>query len=131
MFDIGAMELFVVAVIALVVVGPKELPRLLKTIAGFVRKARELTHEFRMGVENLAEEAERELDPFNELRKEEGLRPGMSPEEVTEHIMANRERDKKVVKAVNSDDQPEPEKTETPKPGANKTEVKSDTGGDA
>jgi len=91
--DIGAMELFVVAILALVVVGPKELPRLLRTIGGLVRKARELTAEFREGVETLAAEAEREFDPFDELRKTEGLKPGMSPEDVTEHILANRERE--------------------------------------
>lgn len=91
MFDIGAMELFVVAVLALVVVGPKELPKLLRTIGGLVRRMRELSAEFRQGVEQLAAEAERETDPFRDLRKKEGLRPGMSPEEITNHIMKNRE----------------------------------------
>jgi len=99
MFDIGAMELFVVAILALVVVGPKELPRLLRTVGGLVRKARELTAEFREGVETLAAEAERELDPFEDLRKAEGLKPGMSPEEVTDHILAKREQ-----KAKDADD---------------------------
>ncbi len=93
MFDIGAMELFIVGVLALVVVGPKELPKLLRTIGGLVRKGRELTAEFRDGIETLAAEAEREMDPFDDLRKQEGLRPGMSPEEITEHIMANREQE--------------------------------------
>lgn len=92
MLDIGAMELFVVAILALVVVGPKELPRLLRTVGGLVRKARELTAEFRDGVETLAAEAEREVDPFAEERKNEGLRPGMSPEDITNHIMGNREQ---------------------------------------
>ena len=91
MLDIGAMELFVVAVLALVVVGPKELPKLLRTVGGFMRKARELAAEFRSGVEDLAAEVEREVDPFKDLREEEGLRPGMSPGEITEHILANRE----------------------------------------
>lgn len=93
MFDIGAMEIFIVGVLALVVVGPKELPKMLRTIGGLVRKGRELTAEFKDGIETLAAEAEREMDPFDDLRKEEGLRPGMSPEEITEHIMANRERE--------------------------------------
>lgn len=91
MLDIGAMELFVVAILALVVVGPRELPKLLRTVGGFMRKARELAAEFRSGVEELASEVEREVDPFGELRKEEGLRPGMSPQQITEHIMSNRD----------------------------------------
>ena len=93
MFDIGAMELFLVAVLALVVVGPKELPKLLRTVGGFVRKVRELASEFKDGVEELAAEADRQTDPFSDLRKKEGLRPGMSPEEITNHIMSNRERE--------------------------------------
>lgn len=90
MFDIGAMELFVVATLALVVVGPKELPKLLRTVSGFIRKMRELAADFRSGVEDLASEVEKEVDPFADLRKQEGLRPGMSPSEITEHILANR-----------------------------------------
>ncbi|MBL4839182.1 MAG: twin-arginine translocase subunit TatB [Kordiimonadaceae bacterium] len=93
MFDIGAMELFLVAVIALVVVGPKELPKLLRTVGGMVRKARALTAEFRDGVESLAAEAEQEIDPFSDLKKQEGLTPGMSPEDITSHIMSKRDND--------------------------------------
>lgn len=93
MFDIGAMELFIVAVLALVVVGPKELPALLRTIGGFVRKVRGMANEFRRGIDELADEIAAEADPFSDLKKEEGLRPGMSPEEITETIMGNRERE--------------------------------------
>ena len=103
MFDIGAMELFLVAVIALVVVGPKELPKLLRTVGGMVRKARALTAEFRDGVQSLAAEAEQEIDPFSDLKKEEGLTPGMSPEDITEHIMANRDTEAADTDASNGD----------------------------
>ena len=103
MFDIGAMELFLVAVIALVVVGPKELPKLLRTVGGLVRKARELTAEFRDGVESLAAEAEQQMDPFSDLKKEEGLTPGMSPEDITDHIMANRNNEAATGGAANAE----------------------------
>jgi len=93
MFDIGMTEMLVVGVLALVVVGPKELPKLLRTIGGLLRRARELTADFREGVENLAAEAERDMDPFHDLRQSEGIRPGMSPEDITDHIMGNRERE--------------------------------------
>ncbi len=121
MLDIGAMELFVVAVLALVVVGPKELPKLLRTVGGFMRKVRMMAAEFRSGVEDLAAEVEREVDPFSDLRKEEGLRPGMSPEEVTKHILANKERE-----AVENAGLPEKEQTtEKDEPKAQKTEEKA------
>lgn len=90
--DIGAMELFLVLVVALVVVGPKELPRLLRSVAGFVRQIRGMASEFRQGFDTLAKEVAEDADPFSDLKKEEGLRPNMTPEEITEHIMANRGR---------------------------------------
>ncbi|GHF26017.1 hypothetical protein GCM10017044_21080 [Kordiimonas sediminis] len=107
MFDIGAMELFVVAILALVVVGPKELPKLLRTIGSYVRKAKAMANEFRQGIESLADEVEQEVsksDPFSDLRKQEGLRPGMSPEEITEKIMANREAEAKTAKTGKNDE---------------------------
>ncbi len=109
MLDIGAIELFVVAVLALVVVGPKELPKLLRTVGGFMRKVREMAAEFRSGVEDLAAEVEREVDPFSDLRKEEGLRPGMSPEEITEHILAGKEREARKNADGPDDGPPSPE----------------------
>lgn len=115
MLDIGAMELFVVAVLALVVVGPKELPKLLRTVGGFMRKVREMAAEFRSGVEDLAAEVEREVDPFSDLRKEEGLRPGMSPEQITEHILANKEREARKNTDGPSDD-PLPSEKKAKKP---------------
>ena len=100
MFDIGSMELFIVAVVALVVVGPRELPRLLRTIGGIMRQVRSLAGEFRRGLDALAEEVEQEADPFSDLRKAEGLKPGMSPDEITETIMKNRAAEKGVDQAA-------------------------------
>ena len=100
MLDIGAMELFVVAILALVVVGPKELPKLLRTVGGFMRKARELTAELREGVETLAAEAEREIDPFADEKRREGITPGMSPEDITNHIMGNKETEEPPASSV-------------------------------
>jgi sec-independent protein translocase protein TatB len=64
-FDIGGLELLVIAVVALVVIGPKELPATLRTIAFWVRKARAMAREFHSGFEELTREAE-----LDELRRE-------------------------------------------------------------
>jgi len=45
-FGIGTSELLVIAIVALLVVGPKELPRLLRTIAHFTGKIRGMAREF-------------------------------------------------------------------------------------
>jgi sec-independent protein translocase protein TatB len=58
LFDIGWPELLLIGVVALVVIGPKDLPRALR-IAGFwVRKARTLSREFQSSVDQMIREAE-------------------------------------------------------------------------
>ena len=65
MFDIGWQELFLVAVITILVVGPKELPRVLKTVVAGVRKVRGLANDFQRGIDELARETE-----LNDIRKD-------------------------------------------------------------
>ena len=62
---LGWMELLILAALAIVVVGPKDLPILMRTIGRFVGKARALAREFQESFEEIAREAELE-----ELRKE-------------------------------------------------------------
>jgi len=61
----GFFELIMVAVVALVVVGPKDLPRLMKMAGGMVRQARSLAAEFTAAFDQMARETEME-----EMRKE-------------------------------------------------------------
>ncbi len=65
MFDIGWQELFLVAVITILVVGPKELPRVLKTVVAGVRKMRGLANDFQRGIDELARETE-----LDDIRKD-------------------------------------------------------------
>lgn len=60
MFDIGWSEMAVIALIALVVIGPKDLPNTMKTIAHWMRKARSLTREFQSGIDDMVRDAELE-----------------------------------------------------------------------
>jgi len=57
MFDIGWDELLLVALVALVVIGPKELPTVLRTLGAWVAKARNLAGEFRNHVDDMIREA--------------------------------------------------------------------------
>ena len=65
MFDIGWPELLLLMVIAVVVVGPKDLPKLMSTIGRYVGQVRRMAAEFQRGFEDLARETELE-----ELKKE-------------------------------------------------------------
>ena len=60
MFDIGWLEMAVIAMIALIVVGPKDLPRVLRSVAHWARKARGLAREFQSGVDDMIREADLE-----------------------------------------------------------------------
>ncbi|MBV9861118.1 MAG: twin-arginine translocase subunit TatB [Alphaproteobacteria bacterium] len=65
LFDIGWSELLLIGVIALVVIGPKDLPRALRVAGYWVRKARGLSREFHNSVEQMIREAE-----LDEMRQE-------------------------------------------------------------
>lgn len=58
MLDIGWTEMLVIAVIAIVVIGPRDLPKMLKTVGTWVRKARSTVRELQTGIEDMAREAE-------------------------------------------------------------------------
>ncbi|GIK98337.1 MAG: hypothetical protein BroJett029_25460 [Alphaproteobacteria bacterium] len=58
MFDIGWSEMAVIAVVALIVLGPKELPNALKTAAHWMRTVRKMAREFQSGVDQIVREAE-------------------------------------------------------------------------
>lgn len=60
MFDIGWSEMAVIALIALIVIGPKELPNAMRTAAKWARKARSLAREFQSGVDDMIREADLE-----------------------------------------------------------------------
>ncbi len=58
MFDIGWSEMAVVLVVALIVIGPKDLPRVARTIGRWVAKGRAMAREFQNALEDMAREAE-------------------------------------------------------------------------
>ena len=58
MFDFAWSEIAVLGVIALVVIGPKDLPRALKTAGFMVRRARGMAREFQNSVDDMIRDAE-------------------------------------------------------------------------
>jgi sec-independent protein translocase protein TatB len=60
MFDIGASELLVIVIVAVVVIGPKDLPRALRLAGRWIGKIRRTSNHFRAGIEAMIREAEME-----------------------------------------------------------------------
>ena len=68
MFDIGGWEFLLIVIIGVLVIGPKELPGVLRTVNALKRRARELARDFQDGLEEIAREAE--LDKMGDEVKE-------------------------------------------------------------
>ncbi|GAB2205882.1 hypothetical protein ROS1_26980 [Roseibium sp. ROS1] len=62
MFDIGWTELLVIACVAIIVVGPKDLPRMLRTLGQTIGKMRKLSREFQSTFNDALREAEQQAD---------------------------------------------------------------------
>lgn len=57
MFDIGMTELLVIGIVALIVVGPKDLPGMFRTLGRFTGKLRGMAREFQRAMEDAADES--------------------------------------------------------------------------
>lgn len=64
MFDIGWSELLVIGVVALIVIGPKDLPKALSTMGKWAARARGMAREFQNSVDDMVRQAE--LDELRE-----------------------------------------------------------------
>mgnify|MGYP000249285905 FL=1 len=60
MFDVGASELLLIAVVAIVVIGPKDMPAALRQAGRWIGKARRVSGHFRTGLDSMIREAEME-----------------------------------------------------------------------
>jgi sec-independent protein translocase protein TatB len=72
MFGIGYSELLVIAIIGLVVIGPKDLPRVMREVGRWVGKAQATARHFRAGIDNMIREAE--LEELEKKWREENER---------------------------------------------------------
>lgn len=72
MFDIAPSEFILFALVALVVIGPKDLPKAMRVVGRFVGKARGMARHFRSGFDAMVREAE--LEEMEKKWKEENER---------------------------------------------------------
>jgi sec-independent protein translocase protein TatB len=84
LFDIGWPELMLIGMVALMVIGPKDLPRALRVAGFWVRKARTLSREFQSSIDQMIREAEleevrEELKKATEFDLEKEIRSTVDP----------------------------------------------------
>lgn len=72
MLDIVPAHLVVVAIVAMVVIGPKDLPRVMRVVGQWTGKARAMARHFRSGIDAMIREAE--LEEMEKKWKEENER---------------------------------------------------------
>ena len=86
MLDIGWTEILIIAVVALFVVGPKDIPKALRTVGIWVGKLRHLSREFQTTVEDAVRDTE-----LDEVKKQiESAKTGFT-KELNESIDPKRE----------------------------------------
>jgi sec-independent protein translocase protein TatB len=60
MFDVGASEMLMIVIVAVVVIGPKDMPMALRTAGRWIGKMRRVSGHFRSGIDAMVREAELE-----------------------------------------------------------------------
>ena len=108
MFDLSWGEMGIIAVVALVVLGPKELPNALRTMSTLMKNARKLAGEFQSGVNEIIREADLE-DARKKLQEVQSLNKNQIQKAVEKAVDPTGE----VKAALNEVDPTGPAKTET------------------
>jgi sec-independent protein translocase protein TatB len=91
MFDSWS-EMFVIALVALVVIGPKDLPRVLRVVGQWVGKAKRVSYEFKRHVDDMVREAE-----LDEVRQQIQSAANTDPGAYVENTI---DPDKKIREAI-------------------------------
>lgn len=121
---IGFTELMVLAIAALIIVGPKDLPMMMRRLGQFVGKGRAMAREFQAAFDDIARQSE-----LQELRKEiEDLKLKNSLKEATDDLTSYEKDVNSAVMAQTAASAPEPAKPDPePEPASQpETEPKGD-----
>ncbi|KZC98841.1 Sec-independent protein translocase protein TatB [Oceanibaculum pacificum] len=115
MFDLGWGEIAVIALVAIIVLGPKELPNALRMMGRAMRKVREVSREFQGHVDDMVREAE-----LDDVRKQlDDVRTKGIANTIQDHVDPKRELDMKFDPTTGKEIKPaEPAATSPAQPAA-------------
>jgi sec-independent protein translocase protein TatB len=109
MFDIGWSELVVIAVVALIAIGPKELPGVLRMVGQWMGKARKMAAEFQGQFQEAMREAE-----MADLKKSFDEVKEAATGFTSNNVMTSLEKDVNKALDIDGIDKPAASATETP-----------------
>jgi sec-independent protein translocase protein TatB len=92
MFDLGASELLLILIIAVVVIGPKDLPLAMRTAGKWIAKVRRVSSHFRSGLDAMVREAElEEMEAKWKAQNEAIMREHPDPEDLQAPVTGSAE----------------------------------------
>ncbi len=121
MFDIGWPEMAVVAVIALIIIGPKDLPRILRYAGRWAGKARRMAREFQRNFDDMVRESD-----LGEIKKSVDQVGAFNPvKDIANSIDPTGEMKKDIESLTKDDGEPvsDAPKSDAPKSDAPKSDV--------
>ncbi len=101
MFDIGGFEFLLIAMLGIIIIGPKELPAAIRNVTSWIRKARNLAREFQSGLDDIVRETE--LDKIKD-EVSAGLDPSGTLGSLKDEISGSIDPDGEIEDAFSMDD---------------------------
>ena len=119
MLDLGMTEIILIGVVTLIVVGPKDLPKMLRTMGQYTGKMRGMAREFKRSMDDAAREAD--LDEFKDIQKSLNDVKAISSDAAQAVQQGMKKVDQEIEEAAKDED-PKPEAApETPPAGVEST----------
>lgn len=121
MLDIGWSEMLIILVVALVVIGPKDLPKVARQVGRWTGKARAMAREFQRSFDDMAREAELEeikagLQKMNPASLESTIRETVDPDRKLEQALDVRDTLDAEARSIRAELAAEPSPATTPEP---------------
>lgn len=112
MLDLGWSELLIIGVVALIVVGPKDLPKMLRTLGQYAGRAKSIAREFQRSMDDAARQAD--IEELHEVKK------GLDDMRSAQHKM-QRDLSQSFLDSPSKSDSKKPaKKSDSKKPAAKK-----------
>ena len=132
MLELGLSELFLVGIVALIIVGPKDLPKMFRVVGKYVGRAKEMARDFQRSFEDAARESgfediKRNFDTVKDFNPNSIAKNAVTGKNVTSESKASEGKISSGNTSENSTDQKDPKVKKNKK--VNNSKNKASVGG--